>query len=105
MIIFTKIKSLYPVSDSCFLLNTAYKKRSVKNDPLKKNITTAKDCQKECLNHDECKYWTWKSPEVSDFWSRNFCYLREGIGIIVSGKKSTIGKISGPKRCKEKDAN
>ena len=57
------------------------------------DIKSAKDCQKECQNDNECKFWTWNSPNFKN--NKNTCWLQAGKGQA----KKKAGKISGPKAC------
>ena len=83
-----------------------YRKRPVRGikDFHIKNIMSPKDCQAECMNDDDCNYWTWLGPDIKgtqakDIARRNTCWLQSGMGQKKSNCKWCHGKVSGPKTC------
>ena len=84
-----------------------YRKRPVRGikDFHIKNIMSPKDCQAECMNDDDCNYWTWLGPDIKgtqakDIARRNTYWLQSGIGQKKTNCKWCHGKVSGPKTCK-----
>ena len=74
---------------------------SYKGDPVRgikgfhiSDITSAEECQQECVQDSDCQFWTWNSPDFKK--NPNTCWLKAGKGKT----KEVAGKISGPKICK-----
>ena len=65
---------------------------------------SAADCQQECVKDDDCKFWTWNSP---DFTKKNTVINPDGGDVTNrcflqgSGIKEVLGKVSGPKKCQD----
>ena len=79
-----------PPSCSCFEDNTAYFGNNAKvgSDNLQPSRL---DCQKSCLDHPKCEFWTWGkgTPEGP-------CYLKHTRDNVTPGLDSYI---SGSKQC------
>ena len=89
------ITSAFADDENCFEEDIVYAGEPVDGIDNKyiANITSAKDCQKECQNNDACKFWTWNSPNFKR--NKNTCWLKAGKGT----ERTKAGKISGRKTC------
>ena len=78
----------------CFQDGLAYRGDAVPGIPSNiPNVMSAKDCQKECQNDNDCQFWTWNSPNVPK--NKNTCWLKAGKVQL----RAKSGKISGPRTC------
>ena len=78
--------------EDCFDQDHELAGHGIKNNRVDK-VTSAKQCQEECLGRQECRFWTWNSgsyPVIS-----NTCWLKSS----DKGRKVRKDNVSGPKEC------
>ena len=86
---------IFPVfTSACYLYNVDYKGTNLNGDHQIRTEDAA-SCQKLCQNEPACYFWSWITPQFSDWSYRKDCYLKAENAAI----SSQDGVISGPKDC------